>query len=91
MPRLQPLLDEIESLSERIREYNERVQQIARESYPEVARLEQVKGVGTLIALTYVLTHPPDTLAGGFSFFGHRQEPLEVRNRTRQGGPFCRK
>ena len=53
---LQPLLEEIESLSERIREYNERVQQIAQESYPEVARLEQVKGVGTLIALTYVLT-----------------------------------
>ena len=53
---LQPLLDEIESLSERIQEYNHRVQQIAQESYPEVARLEQVKGVGTLIALTYVLT-----------------------------------
>jgi len=53
---LQPLLEEIESLSERIREYNERVQQIAQESYPEVARLEQVKGVGTLISLTYVLT-----------------------------------
>ena len=50
---LQPLLDEIESLSERIREYNERAQQIAQQSYPEVARLEQVKGVGTLIALTY--------------------------------------
>jgi len=53
---LQPLLEEIESLSERIGEYNERLQQIAQESYPEVARLEQVKGVGTLIALTYVLT-----------------------------------
>jgi transposase len=53
---LQPLREEIGSLSERIREYNERVQQIAKESYPEVARLEQVKGVGTLIALTYVLT-----------------------------------
>ena len=50
------MLDEIESLSEHIREYNERVKQIAQESYPEVARLEQVKGVGTLIALTYVLT-----------------------------------
>jgi transposase len=53
---LQPLLEEIESLSEHIREYNARVKQIAQESYPEVARLEQVKGVGTLIALTYVLT-----------------------------------
>jgi len=49
---LQPWLEEFESLSERIRKYNERVQQIARESQPEVARLEQVKGVGTLIALT---------------------------------------
>ncbi len=27
---LQPLLDEIESLSERIREYNERIKQVAR-------------------------------------------------------------
>jgi transposase len=53
---LQPLLEEVESLSERIREYDARVKQIAQESYPEVARLEQVKGVGTLIALTYVLT-----------------------------------
>jgi transposase len=50
------LLDEIESLSERIREYHDRAKQIAQASYPEVARLEQVQGVGTLIALTYVLT-----------------------------------
>ena len=53
---LQPLLEGVESLSERIREYNDRVKQNAQESYPKVARLEQVKGVGTLIALTYVLT-----------------------------------
>ena len=53
---LAPLLGEIESLSERIGEYNERIEEIAKQSYPEVARLKQVKGVGTLIALTYVLT-----------------------------------
>jgi transposase len=53
---LGPLLGAIESLSERIVEYNERIEQIAKQSYPEVARLKQVKGVGTLIALTYVLT-----------------------------------
>ena len=53
---LEPLLGAIESLSERIVEYNERIEQIAKRSYPEVARLTQVKGVGTLIALTYVLT-----------------------------------
>src|SRR5713101_6644685 len=51
-----PLLGEIESVSERMGEYNERIEQIAKQSYPEVARLTQVKGVGTLIALTYVLT-----------------------------------
>jgi transposase len=53
---LQPLLAAIESLSERIYEYNQQIAKIAKESYPQVARLEQVKGVGTLIALTYLLT-----------------------------------
>jgi transposase len=53
---LDPLLREIESLNERIAEYNGRIEQIAKEVHPEVARLKQVKGVGTLIALTYVLT-----------------------------------
>src|SRR5579863_6881671 len=53
---LDPLLREIESLNERIAEYDRRIEQIAKEVHPEVARLKQVKGVGTLIALSYVLT-----------------------------------
>src|ERR1700692_3479834 len=53
---LEPLLAGIESLSERIAECNERIEKLAQESYPQVARLKQVKGVGTLIALTYLLT-----------------------------------
>jgi transposase len=53
---LNPLLQEIESLNERIAEYDRRIEQIAKEVYPQVALLKQVKGVGTLIALTYVLT-----------------------------------
>jgi transposase len=53
---LEPLLAAIKSLSERIYEYNQQIEKIARESYPQVARLKQVKGVGTLIALTYLLT-----------------------------------
>ena len=32
------------------------MEKIAKEVYPEVALLKQVKGVGTQIALTYVLT-----------------------------------
>ena len=53
---LEPLLKEIESLNERIPEYDERMEKIAQEVYPEVSLLKQVKGVGTQIALTYVLT-----------------------------------
>src|SRR5712671_2762393 len=43
---LDPLLGEIESLNERIAEYDRRIEQIAKEVHPEVARLKQVKGVG---------------------------------------------
>jgi len=53
---LQPLLAALESVSERITEYNERIEKLAQESYPQVAVLKQVKGVGTLIALTFLLT-----------------------------------
>jgi len=53
---LQPLLSAIEELSQRICEYNERIEKLAEESYPQVGLLKQIKGVGTLIALTFLLT-----------------------------------
>jgi len=53
---LEPLLNAIEALSERIAEYNERIEALAERSYPQVALLKQIKGVGTLIALTFLLT-----------------------------------
>jgi transposase len=53
---LEPLLTEVASLNQRIAEYDQRIEYIAKELHPEVALLKQVKGVGTLIALTYVLT-----------------------------------
>jgi transposase len=53
---LQPLLAGIEVVSEQIREYNERIEKLAQQSYPQVELLKQVKGVGTLIALTFLLT-----------------------------------
>src|SRR5438309_8089970 len=53
---LERLLAAIESLSERIRECNEGIEKLAQESYPQVALLKQIKGVGTLIGLTYMLT-----------------------------------
>jgi transposase len=53
---LAPLLSALETMNERIREYNVQIEKLAAESYPEVALLKQIKGVGTLIALTYILT-----------------------------------
>jgi len=53
---LEPLLREVESLNERIKEYDRRIEKMAKESYPETALLKQVKGVGDLIATTYMLT-----------------------------------
>jgi transposase len=60
---LEPLLEEIESLRERIREYNQRIECVAQEHYPETALLKQVKGVGTLVALTYMLTRRSTSLS----------------------------
>jgi PAS domain S-box-containing protein len=51
-----PLVQEIESLNERIQEYDRRIAKMAKEEYPETALLKQVKGVGDLIATAYVLT-----------------------------------
>jgi transposase len=53
---LAPLLSVVETITERIREYDAQIEKLAEESYPVVALLKQVKGVGTLIALTYILT-----------------------------------
>ena len=53
---LAPLLSAIAELSERICEYNQRIEALVQESYPQVALLKQIKGVGTLIALTFLLT-----------------------------------
>ena len=54
--RLQPLMEEIESLTEQIKKLEANIEQIARIEYPETELLRQVSGVGTLIALTFVLT-----------------------------------
>ena len=53
---LQPLLEEVESLTKKIQASEVHIAQIARMEDPETALLEQVSGVGTWIALTFVLT-----------------------------------
>jgi transposase len=53
---LKPLMEQVESLTAKIKASDEQIEQIARSEYPETELLKQVKGVGTLIALTFVLT-----------------------------------
>ena len=53
---LRPLLEQVESLTEKIKQADHRLEQIARIEYPETQLLRQVSGVGVLIALTFVLT-----------------------------------
>jgi len=54
--RAEPLLKEVESITEKIKDSDREVEQIARKDYPETALLQQVGGIGPLIALTFVLT-----------------------------------
>jgi transposase len=53
---LKPLMEQVESLTEKIRGCTVELEQIARSRHPETELLMQISGVGTLIALTFVLT-----------------------------------
>jgi transposase len=55
-PALGPILEQIASLTERIRDYERQLETLSKERYPETDLLRQVEGVGTLTALTFVLT-----------------------------------
>ena len=55
-PALGPILEQIGSLTQRIREYDRKLEAICQEHYPETDLLRQVEGIGALTALTFVLT-----------------------------------
>ena len=55
-PALEPLLKTIASMTESIQEYDHKLEVLAEESYPEAKLLKRIHGVGTLTALTFVLT-----------------------------------
>ena len=69
---LGPVLASIESLDERIAEYDRKIECLATEKYPETRALQKVKGVGPLTALAFVLT---------------LEDPKRFR-RSRDVGPF---
>ena len=53
---LGPIVETIGSLTEKIKDYDRRIEELAAERYPETRLLRQVSGVGSLTALTFVLT-----------------------------------
>jgi transposase len=55
-PALGPILEQIGSLTVRIRDYERKLEEISKEHYPERELLRQVEGIGPLTALTFVLT-----------------------------------
>lgn len=55
-PALLPLLNVLDRMAEELNRYDENVEALAEERYPETRWLRQVPGVGPLTALTYVLT-----------------------------------
>lgn len=53
---LEPILRSIAELTEKIKGYNQTIERISKQKYPETAHLRTVSGVGPLTALGFVLT-----------------------------------
>ena len=96
-----PLLDAIQHLSDQIRAYDVEIRRLSEEKYPETRWLRQVRGVGWLTALAYVLIiEDPHRfrksrqvgayvgLCPAVSQSGDRDPQLRI---TRQGDGFLRK
>jgi transposase len=55
-PALMPLVEQIASLSQQIREYDCKLEELALTAYPETACLRQIQGVGLITSLAFILT-----------------------------------
>lgn len=98
---LAPLMGQVQTLTEQIHVYDRQTQQMLRERYPEAELLMQIKGVGPLIALTYMLTvDDPSRFrqsrdAGCYVGLRPRQRQSGERNPemhiSKEGDPYLRK
>jgi transposase len=80
---LLPVLTAIDDLTQKIEDQDELLEQLANRHYPETQYLRSVAGVGTLTALTYVLT------LGSAQRFAHSRDVgcyLGLRPAQRQSG-----
>jgi transposase len=80
---LEPILETIREVTDRIGGYDQKIDQMARQRYGETEQLMQVSGVGQLTALAYVLTlEDPDRFARSRSVGAY----LGLRPRVEQSG-----
>ncbi|MEM8883550.1 MAG: IS110 family transposase [Planctomycetota bacterium] len=54
-PSLSPILEQITMLTSRIREYDRQIEAVSEERYPATRHLRQIRGVGPISALAFVL------------------------------------
>jgi len=55
-PALAPILDTIAGLTQQVRGYDRKIEELCSERYPETKQLRRISGVGPLTALAFVLT-----------------------------------
>ena len=53
---LEGVLEVIEELTHRIRSYDQEIERLCQEKYPETENMRQIKGVGPITALAFILT-----------------------------------
>ena len=82
-PALHPLLQELQRITAQIRRYDREIARLCKVRYPETSSIVQVRGVGPLTALAFVLT-----LEDPFRFRKSRSVGafLGLRPRQRQSG-----
>ena len=61
---IEPSLQVIDAMTKRIKELDKKIEQLAIDEYPEAQRLQQIRGIGPITALTFILTiGDPDRFA----------------------------
>ena len=100
-PALDPLIRQIQTLSDHIRVFDEQIEQLCEERYPETRLLRQVPGVGPKTSLGFILTvEDPDRFkrsrdVGPYLGLVPRQDDSGSQERrgriTKTGDKMCRR
>ena len=98
---LLPIVEIIGTLSQRIRDYDKRIEEMAQKQYPQAQVLSQVPGVGPLTSVAYILTledpHRFKSSRAVGSYLGLRPRQADSGSRepqlriTKAGDPFLRR